>query len=81
MGLPAAVPIGSATMWARADRGLVTMKRIMVFGLLAAILWTAENWWLNARQADVSVAPQKAVVQVERKTPEGVLAAITVCRV
>jgi len=32
------------------------MKRIVVFGLVAAALWTAENWWLNTRQAELSVA-------------------------
>src|ERR1051325_2977483 len=36
--------------------GWLLMKRFMVFGLLAAALWTAENWWLNARQVDVSIA-------------------------
>jgi hypothetical protein len=30
------------------------MKRIILFGVLAASLWTAENWWLNTQQADVS---------------------------
>jgi hypothetical protein len=30
------------------------MKRIIIFGLLAAILWTAENIWLSARQPEIS---------------------------
>lgn len=30
------------------------MKRIMLFGALAAAIWTAENWWLNTQQADTS---------------------------
>lgn len=30
------------------------MKRIILFGVLAASLWTTENWWLNTQQADVS---------------------------
>ena len=32
------------------------MKRIVVFVTAAATLWTAENWWLNARQADTATA-------------------------
>src|SRR5437879_3229558 len=32
------------------------MKRIVIFGLLAAILWTAENIWLSARQPEISKA-------------------------
>lgn len=32
------------------------MKRIIIFGLLAAILWTAENIWLSARQPEISKA-------------------------
>ncbi len=32
------------------------MKRIAVFVMAAATLWTAENWWLNARQADTATA-------------------------
>ena len=32
------------------------MKRIAVFVMAAATLWTAENWWLNARQADSATA-------------------------
>jgi hypothetical protein len=31
------------------------MKRILMFALTAAVLWTAENWWLNTQQADLSV--------------------------
>lgn len=34
----------------------VVMKRIVVFVTAAATLWTAENWWLNARQADTATA-------------------------
>jgi hypothetical protein len=30
------------------------MKRIVVFGLVTAILVAAENWWLTAQQADMS---------------------------
>ena len=30
------------------------MKRILVFGMVAAVLWTAENWWLTAQQPDLS---------------------------
>ena len=30
------------------------MKRIVVFVMAAATLWTAENWWLSARQADTA---------------------------
>ena len=30
------------------------MKRVIMFGVLVAGLWTAENWWLNTQQADVS---------------------------
>jgi hypothetical protein len=30
------------------------MKRIILFGVLAASLWTAENWWLNTQQAELS---------------------------
>ena len=30
------------------------MKRIILFGVLAASLWTTENWWLNTQQADLS---------------------------
>jgi len=30
------------------------MKRVIMFGFLVAGLWTAENWWLNTQQADVS---------------------------
>lgn len=30
------------------------MKRVILFGVLVAGLWTAENWWLNTQQADVS---------------------------
>ena len=30
------------------------MKRLILFGVLVAGLWTAENWWLNTQQADVS---------------------------
>jgi len=30
------------------------MKRIMVFGMVTAALWAAENWWLSTQQADVS---------------------------
>jgi hypothetical protein len=32
------------------------MKRIIIFGLLAAILWTAETIWLSARQPEISKA-------------------------
>ena len=32
------------------------MKRIAVFVMAAATLWTAENWWLNAQQADTATA-------------------------
>ncbi|MBI5800976.1 MAG: hypothetical protein HZA92_09680 [Verrucomicrobia bacterium] len=32
------------------------MKRIVVFVVVAAMLWTAENWWLNTRQADRATA-------------------------
>jgi hypothetical protein len=32
------------------------MKRIVIFGLLAAVLWTAENIWLSARQPEISKA-------------------------
>ncbi len=32
------------------------MKRIVVFVTVAATLWTAENWWLNAQQADTVTA-------------------------
>ncbi|NBR84551.1 MAG: hypothetical protein EBT61_03460 [Verrucomicrobia bacterium] len=34
----------------------VPMKRIVVFVTAAATLWTAENWWLNARHADTATA-------------------------
>lgn len=30
------------------------MKRIILFGVVAASLWTAENWWLNTQQAELS---------------------------
>jgi hypothetical protein len=30
------------------------MKRIILFGVLAASLWTTENWWLNTQQAALS---------------------------
>ena len=30
------------------------MKRIILFGVMAASLWTTENWWLNTQQADLS---------------------------
>lgn len=30
------------------------MKRIILFGILVASLWTTENWWLNTQQADLS---------------------------
>jgi SPFH domain / Band 7 family len=30
------------------------MKRIVVFGLVTAALWTAENWWLNMHQPQVA---------------------------
>jgi hypothetical protein len=30
------------------------MKRMILFGVLAASLWTTENWWLNTQQADLS---------------------------
>jgi len=30
------------------------MKRIILFGVLAASLWTAENWWLSTQQAELS---------------------------
>ena len=30
------------------------MKRLLGFGMVAAALWTAENWWLNTQQADLS---------------------------
>lgn len=30
------------------------MKRVILFGVLVAGLWTAENWWLNTQQADLS---------------------------
>jgi hypothetical protein len=30
------------------------MKRLMLFGLTAAAIWTAENWWLSTQQADTS---------------------------
>jgi len=32
------------------------MKRIIIFGVLAASLWTAENVWLSARQPEISKA-------------------------
>ena len=32
------------------------MKRIIIFGLMAATLWTAENIWLSARQPEISKA-------------------------
>lgn len=30
------------------------MKRLMIFGVVTVALWAAENWWLSARQADLS---------------------------
>jgi len=30
------------------------MKRLMMFGMMAAALWTAENWLLSTQQADLS---------------------------
>jgi hypothetical protein len=30
------------------------MKRILLFGVLAAVIWTGENWWLSTQQADTS---------------------------
>jgi hypothetical protein len=30
------------------------MKRILLFGILAAVIWTSENWWLSTQQADTS---------------------------
>jgi hypothetical protein len=30
------------------------MKRILIFGALAAVIWTSENWWLSTQQADTS---------------------------
>jgi hypothetical protein len=30
------------------------MKRIITYGMMAAVLWTAENWWLSTQQADLS---------------------------
>lgn len=30
------------------------MKQVILFGVLVAGLWTAENWWLNTQQAEVS---------------------------
>ena len=30
------------------------MKRLILFVILAATLWTAENWWLSTQQAEVS---------------------------
>src|SRR6266567_3431187 len=41
---------GMGTKW-----GLV-MKRIIIFGIVAAVLLTAENIWLSARQPDISRA-------------------------
>jgi SPFH domain / Band 7 family len=32
------------------------MKRIVIFGFLAAIIWTAETIWLNSRQPEISKA-------------------------
>src|SRR5438552_5901008 len=33
---------------------LVIMKRMVIFGLAVAVLWTAEDWWLNSWQTDLS---------------------------
>ena len=30
------------------------MKRLILFGIVVAGFWTAENWWLNTRHAEVS---------------------------
>jgi len=30
------------------------MKRLMMFGMVTAALWTAENWLLSTQQADLS---------------------------
>ena len=30
------------------------MKRMVIFGLAVAVLWTAEDWWLNSWQTDLS---------------------------
>ena len=30
------------------------MKRLMVFGIVAAALWATENWWLGTQQAETS---------------------------
>src|SRR5438552_3859896 len=35
---------------------VVVMKRIIVFGLAAAVVWAAENFWLAARQPQISSA-------------------------
>ena len=32
------------------------MKRIVVFGVVIAAVWTAETWWLNSRQPGISSA-------------------------
>lgn len=45
----------------------VVMKRIVVFVTAAATLWTAENWWLNARQADT--ATELALAQLSGGNP------------
>lgn len=43
------------------------MKRIVVFVTAAATLWTAENWWLNTRQADTATA--LALAQLSGSNP------------
>jgi hypothetical protein len=51
----------AGSRWDRGRRGTARlrkrslhMKRIVIFGLLAAILWTAENIWLSSRQPEIS---------------------------
>jgi hypothetical protein len=42
------------TSWDGAATERLIMKRIVIFGLLAAILWTAETIWLSSRQPEIS---------------------------
>jgi len=45
---------GATTRTDARSSELGIMKRLMVFGIVAVAIWTAENWWLAAQQAEVS---------------------------
>jgi hypothetical protein len=47
-------PQGAASRTDARTSEIGVMKRLILFGILAATLWTAENRWLGTKQADVS---------------------------